>query len=180
MCWTEWKIKQGCLLSLSTTLQTPSRKAWERKDCSKPLTLKKEPDISLDMDFQTFARCPAPLLGQVGPRTREGTRWGSASGSRDRGAGGLMFTGVSWALCTEAKLPDLCVPVSTNRPGPLAWARRSSSAPAPAAGGGSRVWAASQVIHSADSQLRGTPTPAEVPMLVTQACPQEQPGSCCC
>lgn len=122
MCWTELKIKQVYLLSLSTTLQTPSRKAWERKDCSKPLTLKKEPNISLDMDFQTFAQCPAPLLGQVGPQTREGLAGGPdrrrASqlnfGPRDRDARGPTLTGVGWALCMEAKLLNLCVPVSTN------------------------------------------------------------------
>lgn len=52
-------------------------------------------------------------------------------------------------------------------------ARRFSAAPVPAAGRGSRVWAASRFILSADGQLRVTSPPtAKVPAPLTQACSQ--------
>lgn len=74
----------------------------------------------------------------------------------------------------ELDLLSRSVPVpARHSPAPGLGARRFSAAPVPAAGRGSRVWAASRFILSADGQLRVTSPPtAKVPAPLTQACSQ--------
>ena len=145
---------------LSPNLQTPSRRAWEREDRSKPLTWKKEPKGALDTDSQTFPRCPALLSGQVGSGTGEGGTlfaWGQGWSSfsakllaQKRYKRADVHRSQLGPCPWEQKLLGLSVPLLPLNRARHAWpgARCFSMAPAPEAGRSSHTWAASHFTPS--------------------------------
>lgn len=103
-------------------MPTPSRRAQERQDCSKPLTWGKEPQSALNTDSQNFPGCSALL-------------WGGAGGSGTGGSGNPACLGAEMVqLFSPTAGPEErygVADVQRSQLGPCAWEQKLLDLPAP-------------------------------------------------